>query len=118
MNEEQKGEVIRRGEMAEELLKNEVFGAALTWIDAEALRMVRESKDPDEAYRAAVLSQTAVRFRAVLVAYVQNGESMAASILREQVSLDTQREHELQRRRYLENAEQARREWEEQNDGK
>lgn len=114
MNEEQRGEVIRRAEEAKELLKNELLASALSWMDTVGLQMVREANTPDEAYRAAVLSQMAVRFRAVLSAHIQNGEAVAASLLREQEILTKQRQDALRVREYMKDAENARKAWEEQ----
>ena len=74
---------IENANAAKSVLDADVFKAAMEYVESAALRQCRHAKSPEEAWRGTLRARAAQDLRAVLHAYVANGESAAREMSEE-----------------------------------
>jgi len=70
----------QRGLEAKQVLESPVFQEAMAYMDEVGVRGCRSAQSADEAWEATVMLQAITRFRAMLHAYVANGQAAAEEL--------------------------------------
>ena len=99
---------IDRSNEARALLETPVFSAALEYVEASALRQCREATHAGEAWAGTLRSRAAQEVRAILHAFVAQGESAAREVERDQQRIREEREAAQARDAYLTAAQASR----------
>ena len=101
-------EEINRANEAKALLESPVLVAAMEYVEAGALRQCREATTPGEAWSGTLRSRAVQEARAILHAFVAQGESAAQEIERDQNRIREEREAAQAREAYLTAAQASR----------
>jgi len=99
---------IDNANAARSVLDADVFKSALEYVESTALRQCRNAKSPEEAWRGTLRAKAAQDLRAVLHAFVANGESAAREMSEERERIAQENDEAQRRAAYLNAAESAR----------
>lgn len=99
---------IENANAAKSVLDADVFKSAMEYVESVALRQCRHAKSPEESWRGTLRARAAQDIRAVLHAYVANGESAAREMSEEREKIAQEREESRNHAAYLNAAESAR----------